>query len=490
MLPNTQLTKAILIFCPPNHEQYYRPYESTIDGNAVKNMLDATNNGATLTPYTMASSAALILSPSVTPHDILQIPGGMQQGRYAFYLEVTTEDTAGIEREILSGFTNYDGINPSTKTIDPNMVFHLNSRTILRDHASVGYAGSVNRPIVFQAQSVLAPIEAHRDAIAMRPEDVAAYGQNALLHIGDARVIDPRNSLSGIAKVADNRGAIPAHYLSNICTGYVLAHAEAVDNYNISEENIHTKAITNTRCQSISLSNFFNAFGRNNPEVSHQFTFKQLNDVWPRRNDFWNTIMPKPGTRLSSPLEHSEHWRGATVTTSIAFSLTHILPALMARVMMVGVEIHMSNETLDGSYHTVIMNHTPMFDGVVTPEHIKFLQNQLELDVIRGMLLNKVNTFNIKMHIDILTNSSFLISVNGEPAIPYTAPMFCDSYYSPMIGLEKSNLGEIANTVEILVGELTHQSNNPWAPSHVPLPTSRNSQINKPSNPQVPLPRR
>ena len=489
MTPTTEITKAILIYCPANHDQYYRPYESTINGNTIKNMLDATNNGETLTPYSLSSSASQVLAPSITPKDMLQIPGGMRQGRYAFFIEVTTTDITGNEREILSGFTNYDGINPNSKSIDPNMVFHLNSRIVVRDQATIGYGGHQFKPIMFMAQNVLTPIVNHPGAIAMRPEDVAAYGQNALLHIGDARVIDPRNSLSGVAKVADSRNAIPSHYLANICNGYILAQSEAVDHYGMSEANIHTKAITNTRCPSITLSNFFNAFGRPNPESSYMFTFGELNALWPRPREFWHTVTPKYGETLTSPLEHTEHWRGASIATGIAFSLTHILPALMARVMMVEVEIALTNTGIGGGHNIAVLKHTPMFDDVITPEHIKYLQNQIELDVIRGLLLNSVITFDIRLHINILTNSTFYISINGEPHIPYVAPMFCDSYYSPLIGLEKNNLGEIANSVEIMVAELSHQSQNPWADTKVPLP-GRNLTTQPHAPTRVPLPRR
>ena len=460
---NTELTKAIFIYCPPGHEQYYRPFDSNINNRNMEHLLSMIDHSQPISPTSISASAASILAPSVTPKDIVHIDGGMREGRYAFYLEVTTHDVFGTEREILSGFTNHAGINPVSGSIDPNMRLHLNSRKVIKDYETTGPSGTIVKPIIRLAQNVLSEIHQHPQAISMRPEDVATHGQRSLLQQNKARTFDVRSLLAGQAKLADNRYAIPSYYISEVCNAYVNADNDARGDFTKSDIDIHSMALDYTRNPTIQQSNFWNSFGnRAAVETSHTFLFGELAAIWPRPNDWYIKIMPRPGNHLSTPLDNSEHWHGADITTSIACSLTHILPALMSRLMLTKVEVVMSNKTADASHHIAVLNFTGMFDNVITPEHIRHLETQLEMEVIRGLLLSQVGTFDIRMNLNLLTMSTFNISINDNPHIPYCAPMFCDSHYSPLIGLDDSNLTKINNGVETLVATMLHRSSNPW----------------------------
>ena len=62
--------------------------------------------------------------------------------------------------------------------------------------------------------------------------------------------------------------------------------------------------------------------------------------------------------------------------------------------------------------------------------------------------------YDIRLTVNILSESTFMISVDGKPAVPYSAPMYCDSYYSPIIGMDPTTLTNISNGVESIVVEL------------------------------------
>ena len=469
--PNTQLTRAMLIFTPGQYEQFYRPFEGHLDGTNLNNILIATNEGKLLTPAAMASVASSIISPASTPIAQMAIPNGMREDRFAFFLEITTESIYAVEREIIKGFTDGCGVNPHTGSIDPNMRFHINSRTVIRESPVTNAYGTMPARDVRNDYSILAEIPGMLGATALRPEDAVAFQQVQQFRYGESDIRDTRTSLMGVAKQSNTQHCIPSHYLSDICNGYRKAsNAQMVTEGNQYTEyedgsslGLHDNTLPFIRAESIQTSNFYNQMGNpNNPASSHTFTFGELNYVWPRKPDFWIKVMPQPGRRVASPLEYTEHWAGATVETSIAFSLTHILPALMTKLMLVELELTLTNMTMGNGVYIQPLNWVEMFEGVVTEDTLQFLCTQVEMDIVRGLLQPKAALFDVYMKVNLLSNSQFQISINGGDKIPYNAPMFCDSYYSPLIGMDDRNLKEISDNIENLAGEFSRYTANPW----------------------------
>lgn len=459
MTNSTEITKAILIWTPPQQEQYYRPFEANLNGDTLNRILVATDNGSLLTSAAMAPAASGIISPSTIPKEQLMIPGGMSEGRYAFFIEITVDGIFGKRRELITGFTDRDGVNRATGSIDPNMQFHVNSIIEISDYETVGSAGRKINSRVLNSSQVLADRPSQNKVFAMRPEDVVSNGQVSLMmQGGDNSVMDFRNQLNGAALMSDRSNAIPSKYLSTVCQGYINAGNAVAHDFTDNDENMYNEALSNLHSSTVTISAFYTGLGILDALSSHTFTFAQINNAWPRTNEFWSKITPRPGSTLTSPIEYSERWTGANLETSIAFSLTHMMPSLMSRLMLMELELEITNMTLDGRPNCGIINHTPMFDGVVTPQHLQYLQNQMEMEVIKGLLDSITNTFQIRIYVNLLTTSKFDISINGQPAIPYVAPMYCDSYYSPVLGLENNSLNVINESVETLVNHLSPNS--------------------------------
>lgn len=481
MIKEVEITKAILIWVPPQNEQYYRPYEANLNGSNMHRMKDATENGSNLSSVAMAHAASDILSPSITPKEQLVIPGGLGSSRFAFFIECTSKNLYGNRRELITGFTDHDGIT-ATGAIDPNMNLHINNIVEIGEADKVGANGVMQRSLLSSSQ-VLAERPVTNDIFSMRPEDVVCAGQFSIAaEAGLSNVsIDTRNAINGgvKAKLSTRNNVIPSKYLSTVTNGLVsaLAGEGVIGGMEEVGSSVYVDAVNNLRETSVLLGNFYTELGLNDSFSTHTVRFSQISSVWPRPNDFWSKIMPRPGETITSPIETSEHWRGSNIATNIAFSLTHAVPALMSSIMLLKLEVSITNMNLTGQPEVVILNHTPMFSGTVLHMHLVHLVNQIELEIINGILRNKVNLFDIHMNIDLLKNSKIDISVNGEQSIPFVAPLFCDSYYSPVLGLERSSMSELNSAVELMVSELVPKapgfsmevSNIPITPS-VPAP--------------------
>ena len=466
MQPDTQLTKAVLIFTPGQYDQYYRPFEADLNGQNLNNIMIATNDGRLLTPSAMANVASSIIQPSTTPVARVPIPNGLAENRFAFLLEITTTNLYGEEREIIRGFTNYCGVDLSTGSIDPNMNFHINSRTVIKETEIMGAMGVIQKQAIRNDYSVFAEVPNMENATILRPEDAVAYQQTQQLRYGEAELIDSRSSLRGIAKLSSTSNSIPSHYLSDLCKGYKQARNPVATEFEDNDQTVYDLIMPYVRAESVMRSYFYNAMGGLAPEASHTFTFAEINRVWPRNNDFWVKSMPQPGAAIRSPIADTEHWQGAQIETQVAFSLTHILPALMTKLMLVELEIRITNMSFGNQVMIAPMNWTEMFQGTVNQDSIDYLCGQIELDIVHGLLLSKSSIFNLYLRVNLLANSHFDISLNGDNAIPYNAPMFCDSYFSPLIGMQQRDLTEISRNMENLNTEFARLTESPWENNH------------------------
>jgi hypothetical protein len=447
----TELTKAFLIYVPPHHDQFYRPFESQVNGDSMRKLEIYTENGQYVSAAAMADIASSIITPATLPAGKVDIPYGMSEARLAFFLEVTKQSVfGGQSREIITGFTSHVGVD-SYGNLDPQMMFYINSRMEIRDGTSANYNGvNVVPGNIYSDSQLLA-----RTAIplaALRPEDVVGTAQVRSLMGTEDEVFDTRANLTAQSYASDRFNAVPSHYLSKVVGGYLQAHASS--RVNEGTEQFYENAIVPVKTESIQLSNFLSDMGMMDLSRMHCFTYAELQSRYPRTNDFWIKTLPKPGSTMMSPLQYSEHWAGSNIESNIAYSLTHALPAIMSRLMLVRVVMEITNvNTPTGMPVIGIAKQVAMFDGVVTPQKMEYFQNQVMCDIVRGLLMSKVAIFTVRIDADITTSGRFDISVNGGPFIPYVAPMWCESYSSPVIG-KANNLNNLASNVEMITSKL------------------------------------
>lgn len=447
----TDLTRAYLIYVPPHHEQYYRPFESQMNGDVMRKVGIYTEGGNHLSAAAVADIASSVISPSAMPSGKVQIPYGMNEARMAFFIEITKASVyGGTSREIFSGFTSHVGVDQHGN-IDPTMIFYIDSRMEIRDGINTNHMGSQVMPGNVWADTQLLT-KTQTPLAALRPEDVVGTAQVQSVMGSQMEVYDQRANLTLQSQASDRLNTIPAHYLSKIMGGYMAAHGQT--NVNDGDERFYENAIIPVKTESYQLSNFLSDMGMLDLNRMHTFTFQELNSTYPKPASFWIKTLPKPGATIVSPTQYSEHWGGSNIETSIAYSLTHILPALMARLMLVHVVMEITNvNTPTGMPAIGFAKQVGMFDGAVTVQKMEYFKSQVMIDIVRGLLQSRVAHFTIRIDVDLTSSGKFDISVNGGMSIPYVAPMWCESYSSPVLG-QARNLNILAASMEELTTNL------------------------------------
>jgi len=494
MKPEITLTKALLISVLPQHQQYYRPYQSHIDAQNLERVYQLTNEGKQINKHRLASVAGSIIAPTYTPIAEVYIPNGFQQMRFSFILEITVKSIYGVEKEIIRGFTDtmemsYSGI------IDPELKFFINSRTSL--------CGVLKQNNQYDVKSikgdynVLSGIIGNDAAVSLRPEDAVAYNQ-----VGDMRnmgheIIDDRIMLGSRAKMSNVNHNLPSSYLADICNGYIKGYRPIAEEHEYSTLDDYDQVISFVVNETTATSYFYNAMRLgyepdNLGYIKDYFTFREINQTFPVSSNFWHVIKPDFTKQLTTPLECSQHWGGINSETNIAFQLTHMLPGIMSDYCLKKIRLTATNMTVGNHINISVMGYVTLVEGIMNEFLIQNLCGRIELDVIKGLFLQKASTFFVLMEVDLLGISYFEISINDGIKVPFTAPMFCSNFYSPMIGLDEEPLAQIADSVDIIARELLNNNitnmfndrpfiakqNNPI----IPTPSTQKTITNIPKN--------
>lgn len=453
----TELTKAMLVYSPSQHQLYHRPFQMDFDSHGLDRVLSATEGGKLVNPYALSSVASSIITPSATPGHNVNIDGGFGQDRFAFILEFTTTSIAGTSKEIISGFTNYDGALASG-ALDHNMIFYVNDKITLREMVTASNGRQVR---VQEASAVFNPITDYswQRPTSLRPSDVARNLQaNTLTNSYDENTLiveDIRTSMTTGVKTVDKLDHIPNRYLSKIFNSLMSGlEGEALYGGN-DQGRVFDNAIGQMRDESLGSSNFVNAMGERNSDEYGVFTLGELLSVWPRTNDFFMVSSPKFNNKpIVSPIGLSDHWGGTSQEKIIAYALSHSVPALMSRLMTIGIDFMATNENMMGDVEVKLLNAVPFSDGLITEQQIGMIERAIAQDIIIPVVLNKCDSFRILVNAAITGSCSFSISVNGGVAIPLSAPLYCSSYSSPMISGNIEDLNRIADGVEVITDSL------------------------------------
>ncbi len=466
---SVELMEAKLIATLPQHDQFYRPLTCHLTPDNINATLKETNDGSVITPGRLSDVASSIIFPSTAPEQRVNIPNGLIQKRYVFILTLKIIVQNKVEYEVIKGYTEFDGISKNGY-IDPDMKFYVNTVDLYKAPDNIPV------PVAIANHSMLTPVKNYKMAQALRPEDVICNRHSAHITMHNEYIYDDRTLLLGKGQLSPDNYTLPAHYLSKACNSYIRGAdtngISLTDDYGITdpESSFYYKAYDNARTKSSELCYFYNALQAVRPYTStdgaYIFTYGQLNSIWPRPDGFWITTMQSPNSKMPTPLEYTNVWSGANMETTVAYSLTHMFPPLLTKYGFTMFEVIISNKFLGNELRITPMNYASTFP--YSPESIKpiinYIIGQIELNIVHSLLMQKSTIFEIHAQIDLTANSVFTISLDNQPSIVYNAPMFCDSYFSPLIGLEPNTLNELSFGIEKLTEALTSKYQNPWSP--------------------------
>lgn len=460
------LEAAYLVYTPGQHDQFYRPLTDVADGDTIGRVLAATDGGRNITPVSLNNVAARIIVPSHTRTKFpLDIPGSMRNGRFAFTLSllITSRGAHGTmiqEREIIRGFTNHAELSRNNHIPD-DMEFYINSRVMVKIGKPASSVASKETRVVHFNHSLLGKNNRLNNSCAMRPEDAVGYAQSAQMRVSGRTVADNRSKLDGITKVADRKHTIPSKWLASTLLGYKRGMNVNSDPEYYDDNGDYAQIVGKVITVSITNSHFYNAMVQGRPISSdddNMFTFREIDTVFPLHNDKWIKIIKNRKNDIDL-INETDDWAGAQTETNVAYNLTHILPATMNQLLLTRLEVIIANDHRGGELHIDVLDYRKMFDDDGDDESytddVEYIMDQIDLDVVQGLLeSNGVGRFNIHINANLTWNSIFKIQLEGDRIHRYSAPMFCDGYYSPLIDPESENVISISETVDHLAVSL------------------------------------
>lgn len=454
---SVELVQAILIYVPGQQQQYLRPYLVDLQEDIKEKIMYDTNGGRDITPGSLINVASNILMPSPEPCGEVFIQNGFGVGRFAFYLQFKVVGLYHEEIEVLSGYTDYDGVS-NTGHIDPNMGFNINNRSVLSRRETTSMFGSNTACQTKFTQNVLSSSPNFEKAFALGPEDAINNRQSIIHQYGG--VEDTRTQLTGLSLLRDLKYNMASEYLSDVTNSYIKARDPSDDiMFENAQANMYAKARASVSNGSMFASDVYNAFRTSDFNKSHRITYGELNRIWPRDFNFWKVFPKVPGA-IRNPLEYSSHWGGADMGTHIASILSHVIPSIMAKNGVEKLEVSISNLCTGGRVFVVISGITTLFKESMSEQLIRFITQEIEMHIVKSVLMQKVNVFDIFASVCLRTQCSFEIGINEGFKTPYVCPNFSNSSNSPMFGPEKQYIDDIGEKIEMLADTLYGQANS------------------------------
>lgn len=455
------LTRAFFFQTPVENPIHFRPMEARMDNNTYNELVEQTNRGQEVNRAAIAGLARKVIAPSFNSRGMVDINGGWDQKRFACILEFTINPPGGMPgyREVLMGYTNYDGITPSG-LVDPKMVISLNANMRINDSKFHTPQGIRTASRVADASQILNPIsvvsgnQRFNANHAMRPADALRMAQanmvfgneHQVLHSPQNVVADGRNIIQPRGLCSDYYNNSAATYLGNI----IQSHRDIVqsqDDGTFSQQEAIGEAANSlveyTMTRSSTLARLLQG---SSLEDTGTITFGELEGTFGHFMDRTNVAMMQPGQVLASMADQTEQWGGSTYETNTAHALTHMLPAIMTRNLAANYSYTLTNRTMDGRVALATTGFVPLLDNPDQTQCIKNIESEIMSRVVPE-LFNDGSDFEVTMQASLSSNSQMTVALFGNPAVPYSAPNYCSSVATSVVSNDPLQAARIGSTI-------------------------------------------
>jgi hypothetical protein len=139
----------------------------------------------------------------------------------------------------------------------------------------------------------------------------------------------------------------------------------------------------------------------------------------------------------------------------MAAILNNMIPSLMLDCILTKVEFSATNQTMNGDYN-VQMSDIEGFagEGVNLQPYAQAFLDRIEREVMPDITRNKQMIVSLRVRADIMGESQFGISINGESEVPYIVPTFSDALTAPVVSDNSSILSQMSGDINQIVGNI------------------------------------
>lgn len=433
------------------HDMVRRPWQMAADERTVNCLSEVTQGGRFLDHNHVAPVAGQMLRPAAQTSFMAGIENGWGTTRFFFMMAVeVASQFAPSEEYIVSGYSDFCDVSHQTRSLPPELKMFVNNIVTVRQmHTSLGTqlapvdvsqvlrGNYLSRRGNQQTYPGAAPVNDY----TMRPVDLFQFNANAGLIQQNAGPVDDIQYTPSMfhdgAKLSSRDNNLASRFLSK--TLVAQQSAMAYDPYSAGDDFIIPSAggrVVEQTWNSNSLLHMLSKSTQICSPAHGYFTWQELCMLDPNASNTAVVSLNRQGgvQRIHQP-NATEFWTSATNETVAASILTNAVPALMARMLLTRVAFTATNATVDGS---VVVQWTPngahgFYENMDMGPALSAFENQFIHEVFSSVSCNGMHSVSLMLDVRLIGDMYMTISMNGQAAVPFNAPLFADQLFTPVM---------------------------------------------------------
>jgi hypothetical protein len=448
------------------NQLYARPYAAHTTNESLEILsrrLESTMYGdpsSRVMGSLIAGISSGLVMPDASWERRLSIPNGWNERRLRFIMEVHVQAAFNTQVYYLQGYSDHVGVS-ATGFIDPQMPFFINSYVRVgrsTDYTNVGM--TVDR--VSEMAQVINGQFHITDAISgqvftLRPEDLMVgiqsnYFNDAFASSGNPSVgnmLDTRTRGLPSTVRSNRSNSIPSNFIANYISGYRRAAYSA--EFGRGDEDVYTRTIQDLHEPSPYENPFIRALSQVTgiPNTT-TFTMSDLVSIDPDAVSSGRvSYQPARDVFQLHQTGQTEDWGGTNLKTQLATLLINSVSGLMIDCMLKSIALDTTTLTVDGQPYTRIINAQSFTNMNLSAHFVRFIE-RFNSEILPDVTYNGSFAIDAVIMIDLHGQSSIDISVDGDARIPYAAPSFCDSIFTPVVTTDANRYHDLVNGMEYI----------------------------------------
>lgn len=482
MAVNFYAEKSMFVDTGTYNPMFLRTYQTNFNTDITNKFMEATRGGANISSTSMAGISADIITPSAAPTANLNIENGWQHKRMTFMMVIGSDKPTGfgsvVRSTVLTGYTDHCDVSPLTSAFDPSMKLYFNSSSILSTvtvrHPMTGEVSYQRRITdashlltnnLFQSiQKVNTDSHTANTLWYATPKNVIDEMQNfndRYNHAYNPHTVDYRSIGNPMLVERSFRSNAEAPtYLSKILRN-VTDRVKQVAHGQYDDENLAyseaSGAVGELRIMAddvVSYLHFTTGLGQNG-----YITWGELCGVVPNlENTTRFSLRSSNVVARNTPdavAGNFNGWQAPTKETLAATIISQDVPSIMCSCLLGSLDFMFTNDNITMEPTVCIYGGHPLIDGVsieslTSPFITRFLTE------IAPMITDNGRTIvNAMVNCNLSTETYVSVSRDGDVAVPYCAPTFCDGLYTPIISTQQNQIQNIANDLQLFVNSVS-----------------------------------
>lgn len=463
-------------------DQPGRSFDTHFDGDVSNRLMRYTNEGRSLTSTNLSRAVGDAIRLSSRVSDTIVIPGGWGEKRLSFIITLLTSDAGGYtQRQVLTGYTDYSGVNILTGSLDDKMEMYINNSIIIRDTIFDTGRGRTRRPRIESNEFILRGRQGGRGGVfredkgdrLIRPYDIFnahSVGDMSSVGGGHDEVVDTRADLGGEIKLGIRADNNAAEYFSRILRAGVAAETtEARAWHPESAMGGETETRAEVSAGMVNVSNldenpaFIEFLERCDFAKEGIITLGEMADAtdWPEK------ISGKEVTQFISPKEMNERGyqsyqrgqgtslRGGGPEAIAVAIITQSIPAILMSHQIAEAFIHITNDTNDSKMRVVVYNERPVVVGQDVSINLTAAEEMILMQVALPISRNDEILIDAEINFSTVTDIRIDMSFDGKPKELSVIPMYCDGLTSPQKTADHDLAAKISNDLRVTIQDIT-----------------------------------